>query len=131
MMEDSTAISVKTPDIMAPVYRAPEILLQRQSFDNKIDIWAFGCVLFEMTTQRQTFRGEGELRNFMVHSKEIIVFELDYREVNEDIVASARRVEGLINEMLQVDFNRRPTADSVLRKMDTFAYLKKHFNRIC
>ena len=67
----------------------------------------------------------------MVHSKEIIVFELDYREVNEDIVASARRVEGLINEMLQVDFNRRPTADSVLRKMDTFAYLKKHFNRIC
>ena len=129
MMEDSSAISVKTPDIMAPVYYAPELVRQRQSFDNKIDIWAFGCVLFEMTTQRQTFRGEGELRNFMVHPEEITVFELDYREVNEDIVASARWVEELINEMLQIDSDRRPSTDSLLKKMDMCVYLRKYLIR--
>ena len=130
MMEDSSAISVKTPDIMAPVYYAPELVRQRQSFDNKIDIWAFGCVLFEMTTRQQKFRGEGELRKYMVHPGEIMVFELDYCEVNDDIVTSVKWVEGLINEMLQVDFNRRPSADSVLKKMDTCVSLRKYFNRI-
>ena len=115
---------------MAPVYRAPELIHQHQLFDNKIDVWAFGCVLLEMTTQRQAFRGEGEIRNFMAHPGEIEVFELDYRDVNEDIVMSAKWVEGLINEMLQVEFNRRPSADSVLKKIDACIYLKKHFNRI-
>ena len=114
---------------MAPVYRAPELVRQRQPFDNKIDIWAFGCVLLEMTTQRQAFRGEAEIRKFMAHPGEITVFELDYHEVNEDIVMSAKWVEGLINEMLQLDFNRRPSADFVLKKIDTCIYLKKHFNR--
>ena len=115
---------------MAPVYRAPELVRQRQPFDNKIDIWAFGCVLFEMTTQQQAFRGEGEIRKFMAHPGEITVFESDYAEVNEDIVMSAKWVAALINEMLQVDFNRRPSADSVLKKIDSHIYLKKHFNRI-
>ena len=120
---------MKIPDIMAPVYRAPELIPVRQSFDNKIDIWAFGCVLFEMTTQRHAFNGEGEIRTFMARPEEIKVFELDRGDVNEDMVPSAKLAEGLINEMLQVDFNRRPSADSVLKNIDTCSYLKKRFNR--
>lgn len=130
MTGDSSGISVKTPNIMAPVYRAPELVRQGQLFDNKIDIWAFGCVLFEMTTQRQAFSGEGEIRKFMRNPEEIKVFELDYRDVNEDIVMSAKWVEGLINEMLQVNSDRRPSADSVLKKIDACIHLKKHFHRI-
>jgi NIMA (never in mitosis gene a)-related kinase 1/4/5 len=129
MAEDSSGISTKIPDIMAPVYRAPELIPKPQSFDNKIDIWAFGCVLFEMTTQRRAFNGEGEIRTFMARPEKIKVFELDRGDMNEDMITSAKLAEGLINEILQVDFNRRPSADSVLKKIDTCIYLKTRFNR--
>jgi serine/threonine protein kinase len=114
MTEDPSGISMKTPDITAPVYRAPE-LIQHQNFDHKVDIWAFGCVLFEMITQRQAFGDEWEIRNFMAYPRKIKVFESDYPE---DIVVISKSIEGLINEMLQLKFNRRPSADSVLIKIN-------------
>jgi serine/threonine protein kinase len=118
MTGDSSGISVKTPDIITPVYRAPELLRQCQVYGNQIDIWAFGCVLFEMTTQRPAFKGEREIRKFMANSGEITVFDSDYSEVNEDIVMATNWVEGLIIEMWQLHVNQRPSVDSVLKKID-------------
>jgi serine/threonine protein kinase len=127
----TSEISAKTPEIIAPVYRTPELLHQCQVYGNQIDIWAFGCVLFEMTTQRPAFKGEREIRKFMANSGEITVFDSDYGEMNEDIPMPAKWVEGLIIEMLQLHVNRRPSADSVLEEIDRLLQnLKKHFNQI-
>lgn len=44
---------VQTPNTVTCLYRAPEIALYDPEYDYKIDIWALGCVFFEMIAQRQ------------------------------------------------------------------------------
>ena len=40
-------------------YRSPEVILGA-GYDNKIDIWSFGCILSELFTGRALFAGENE-----------------------------------------------------------------------
>jgi serine/threonine protein kinase len=35
------------------IYRSPEILIGKGGFNNKADIWAFGCIVFELFTHGQ------------------------------------------------------------------------------
>ena len=40
--------STLLPDVVTRYYRAPELLVARGCYDNKIDIWALGCTLYEL-----------------------------------------------------------------------------------
>ncbi|KAI3635021.1 hypothetical protein MIR68_006587 [Amoeboaphelidium protococcarum] len=42
-------------------YRAPEIILKFQLYDQSIDIWAFGCILYEMVTLQPLFDAQTEI----------------------------------------------------------------------
>lgn len=45
--------------IQSRSYRAPEVIF-RLKFNEKIDVWSFGCVLFEMATGNVFFDGKNE-----------------------------------------------------------------------
>ena len=40
-------------------YRAPELHLGSQVYTESVDIWALGCLMVEMTTGKQLFKGSG------------------------------------------------------------------------
>jgi len=40
-----------------PLYLAPE-LVKRRPYDFKVDLWAFGCVLYHMAALEPPFNGE-------------------------------------------------------------------------
>lgn len=42
-------------------YRAPELLLGSGSYTNAVDIWALGCVMVELVTKREIFKGSSTL----------------------------------------------------------------------
>lgn len=42
-------------------YRAPECLMTDGYYSEKMDIWGFGCVLFELVTKKPLFPGKDEL----------------------------------------------------------------------
>lgn len=42
-------------------YRAPECLLTDGFYNHKMDIWGYGCVLFEMVSRYPLFNGKNEL----------------------------------------------------------------------
>jgi serine/threonine protein kinase len=44
-----------TNDIIYIEYRAPEILLNGMEYGNEVDIWALGCIFFEMLTSKPPF----------------------------------------------------------------------------
>ena len=113
-------MSVRTPNLREPVYHPPELRSQPSTFGNEIDMWAFGCILFEMVTQRAAFKGEEHIRKLKVGTKPPTTFNIDYRGVDREITRYVRWTEMLVEEIMQVDPKRRPFAESILRKLEVF-----------
>ncbi|TGZ74141.1 hypothetical protein CRM22_001104 [Opisthorchis felineus] len=42
-------------------YRAPELMLGAKQYNESIDIWSFGCILYEMITGEVLFPGDSEI----------------------------------------------------------------------
>eukprot|EP00924_Labyrinthula_sp_SR-Ha-C_P002585 augustus_masked-scaffold_13-processed-gene-0.10-mRNA-1 protein AED:0.37 eAED:0.37 QI:0/-1/0/1/-1/1/1/0/689 len=50
-----------TNNVVTIFYKAPELLIGDRKYDYKIDIWAAGCILFEMFTEQIAFPGNDEM----------------------------------------------------------------------
>lgn len=44
-----------TPRVTTPLYQAPELFFRDRLYDSKIDVWAAGCILFELLTLQPLF----------------------------------------------------------------------------
>jgi serine/threonine protein kinase len=108
-------------------YRAPELLRKRGGvFNNKVDIWAFGCVLFEVVVSRQLFSSdystlqyrdaglreqsvpdplsELSMGDMMVFCDAILgMVRLDY-----ELRPNANIILSWLKEMMEYDGNRTP-----------------------
>ena len=51
---------MNTPYVVSRYYRAPELILGSYFYDNSIDVWAVGCILFELMTRTPLFPGDTE-----------------------------------------------------------------------
>ena len=51
---------MNTPYVVSRYYRAPELILGSHMYDVSIDIWAAGCILFELMTRTPLFPGDSE-----------------------------------------------------------------------
>jgi glycogen synthase kinase 3 beta len=49
-----------TPYVVSRYYRAPELILGSNKYDESIDVWATGCILFELITRTPMFPGDSE-----------------------------------------------------------------------
>ena len=79
-----------------PLYIAPEIYLD-QEYDSKIDMWALGVVLYNMTTGSHPFKSNKKNDNLENNKKNNI--ELDLSSIDEDKI--------IMNNVLtkELDFN--------------------------
>ncbi|XP_062325916.1 serine/threonine-protein kinase Nek9 [Osmerus eperlanus] len=89
-----------------PYYMSPE-LCQGVKYNFKSDIWAMGCVLFEVLTLTRTFDATNPL-NLCVK----IVQGNWTMDVNPDLYSSA--LIKLVYECLDQDPEKRPTSDQIL-----------------
>ncbi|XP_029350046.1 serine/threonine-protein kinase Nek9 isoform X2 [Echeneis naucrates] len=89
-----------------PYYMSPE-LCQGAKYNFKSDIWAMGCVLFEMLTLTRTFDATNPL-NLCVK----IVQGNWTMEVNSDVYST--ELIKLVYECLDQDPAKRPTAEDIL-----------------
>jgi Tol biopolymer transport system component len=80
-------------------YMSPE-QARGQPVDTRTDIWAFGCVLYEMLTGRRAFPGDS-LTDTLAH---VIEREPDWRALPEATPDSVRR---LLDRCLRKDVRRR------------------------
>lgn len=57
---DTSASCMNTPYVVSRYYRAPELILACNKYDFSIDIWATGCILFELILKTPMFPGDQE-----------------------------------------------------------------------
>ena len=57
---DFSSKRLNTPYVVSRYYRAPELILASNFYDHSIDIWAAGCIIFEMLTKTAMFPGDSE-----------------------------------------------------------------------
>lgn len=85
-------------------YRAPELLKDDSNYTKSVDIWAIGCILYEVVTQKMAFPVEGELRSLAISQHDSPYSSLRF---DED---TGRDFSPFIEAMLEVVESRRPTA---------------------
>lgn len=47
-----------TEYVVTRFYRAPEIMLSKNDYSNKVDVWSIGCTFAEMLTGKVLFPGQ-------------------------------------------------------------------------
>lgn len=93
-----------TTAIGTPYYLSPEIC-QRRPYNHKSDMWAVGCILYELCALRHPFDAE----NF-----EDLVVKILRGAFRPLPVSFSSLIKDLISVMLRTNPERRPTADALL-----------------
>ena len=95
-----------------PGYRAPELLNEdHATFNNKVDIWAMGCILYQMVFRKKAFNNDYAVLNYALTKKPLdlpseLSDECDPLTNNE-----ISRVMLIINSMVNLNPARRPPAE--------------------
>lgn len=96
-------------------YRGPELLKDEGEYNNKTDIWAFGCVLYEISMKRKAFKTDWEVGLYYL-SKDALSIQLD----SFISVENRTHLTRIIREMLAVDNLQRPSATDLLSLFSFF-----------
>ena len=100
--------------IGTPLYMSPE-LIRRESYDKKVDIWALGCILFEMVELIPPFRAN--------------TFERLSKKIKTGKYRSSRRhlkteIHALIQKLIEIDVEDRYSIDDILEHEDVQARME-------
>lgn len=106
--------------IGTPLYMAPEVL-EGKEYSFSSDVWALGCVLYELCTGRPPFMASTtpHLLNKICHG--------DYQPIQKGGIITSSRLPTLIGSMLSTRPELRPSVEQLLR--DSIA--RVHIRRYC
>lgn len=89
-------------------YRAPELVYEERTFTKKVDIWALGCILYELVVGKKVFPFDFDTREYAAAKK---MLQVPLPNSIEDNVRSP--LSNLIREMLRINPNDRPSAEEL------------------
>jgi serine/threonine protein kinase len=88
-----------------PCYRAPELLSETPNYTRKVDIWAMGCILYELLFEKKTFAGDWDVNAYRT-SKSLLPIPLLTVEEESKVLQS--HLSGIIRELLNKNWTKRP-----------------------
>jgi serine/threonine protein kinase len=106
-------------------YRAPELLQEPQRFTNKVDIWALGCVMFELVTFQRAFSEAWAIRRYSLDLNEIIHVSFSVPSCPDFV---QEHVSGNIHDLLNREANRRPRASEIRRIFSAYCQFLELFD---
>jgi len=100
-------------------YRAPELLREKAVNTIGADIWAVGCICFELAVGRKPFKVDWEVRDYAVNRARIPELDSDWPE------ACRRHVFDSVKECLAIDYKDRPMAPQERDLFAAYTHLMK------
>lgn len=91
-----------------PYYMSPE-QIQHEQYDEKSDIWALGCIVYEMATLQPPFQASG----YMQLARKIQRGDYNHMQNMKDSIYSAE-LQQLVSTMLKVNRDHRPSIEQIL-----------------
>ena len=88
-------------------YRAPETFTGPDNFTARSDIWALGCITFELATRKKAFATVTALQKYTFSSERLTILA---PAGSGDSNRALEEVNTLINDMLQRNPDERPSA---------------------
>jgi serine/threonine protein kinase len=92
--------------IGTPYYMSPE-LFKNKPYSYKSDVWALGCVLYEMCNLRHAFDAQS------INGLAVKILRGSYPPINTQY---SKQLRDLIGKMLQIKPSNRPTIVDILNK---------------
>jgi len=96
-------------------YRAPELLLDER-YTNKIDIWAIGCILYELVFKGKAFATDISVVQYTHDTSSGKSLPLPFEPDTLPDESRKAFVSKIIAEMLNVNASDRPAADQLYRR---------------
>ena len=92
-----------------PSYRAPELLTDTPFYNAKSDIWAVGCIFYELAAKRKAFNGDLGVERYALSPTIFSIPETQFDWRIQD-GAGRKDMDRLIARMLQIECQTRPSA---------------------
>ena len=91
-------------------YIAPEMFKENAHYNNKIDIWSLGCIIYELCTLKHCFDFE-ESGGYIGLSNKILNMEPD--KINIKYYSS--KLQDLIDSLLKKNYEKRPNINDIYK----------------
>jgi len=104
-----------------PSYRAPELIVDGK-YTNKVDIWALGCIFYEIIFQKRAFSGDIEIHQYALTYNTSSVDSKIPPDVAEILPRKDVRtfVLAIIRDTLDADSTKRPSAVVLSKRFNDF-----------
>ena len=108
-------VDVTKSMVGTPYYLSPEII-EGRPYSFKSDIWSLGVMLYEMCALKPPFEGMN------MHFLAMHIVRGKYQPIPNHF---SRELKELVNQMLTIDVQRRPTINQILRQPFLSVRIKK------
>jgi serine/threonine protein kinase len=123
--EGSSKRYLRTKDSSGtPGYRAPELMDSGGDpamYNNPVDIWAMGCILYELVTGVRAFKTDWHVLNYGFSKKNVEVVLDDSFDAH-----SVQIITKHVVDMLQIDPSDRPSASFLSKEFEWQLQLSHH-----
>ena len=99
---DATALTASGSTVGTHAYMAPEQITGKQPISNKTDLYALGCVLFEMLTGHPPFQAPAQMELLLKHINEAAP------RVRTEVMDCPIFLEQVILQLLEKNSDKRP-----------------------
>ena len=91
-------------------YRAPELLAEPSIYTRKVDIWALGCIFYEIVTGQKMFKSDLHVNEYRISRTVLVIPDLDFHYHD-----SEQFFLQTIRDTLSIDWRKRPNAKTLIQ----------------
>jgi hypothetical protein len=95
-------------------YRAPEFLFEDSRYNNKADMFAFGCIIYEVGTAHKLFSGDVAVWEHAVKRDPLVARAWP----DCDLGSSMHSLGRVASDLLEIEPSKRPSATEVAKKLE-------------